>query len=277
MFIVLLIGLIITISMPLAVTQTASNITINANGSITGTENIQQKGNTYMLTANISGTIQVQKSNIIINGSGFTLDGKGTGGINLNNPQLYPTLIISNVTIENLFILNGGVGSSGGGNYTFYNDYISGTGACIMLISASYNNISFCTLNSTSNEAVGMMEGSSHNTITENNLVGGINVFLSVNETVDRNYWGDYLAKYPSAVEVDHSGIGNTPYVYYSAQNGETVSYQDSHPLMKPVEIPLTRSTIAEFPYATLIVLVVIAATAFLLLYHRSMPRSKKI
>ena len=53
--------------------QSVSNIVINPDGSVTGTNNIQQIENTYTLTSNISGNIQVQKSNIILNGSGLLL------------------------------------------------------------------------------------------------------------------------------------------------------------------------------------------------------------
>jgi len=270
------------IGIQIGVAQSVGNIIINADGSVTGTNSIQQSGNTYTLIANISGSIQVRRSDIVIDGSGYTFDGKGTGGIDLNDLQLYPTLSVSNVTIENLYIVNGGVGTNGGGNDTLYNDYISNSGPCIMLIEASYNNITYCNLNSTNDEAIGMMEGASYNTITENNIVGGVNMFLSTGETIDQNYWGDYLTKYPNATEVDHSGKGNTPYVYYKAQNiapngtKTPIIYQDNQPLMKPVTIPLTgsspESTIPEFSSIIVIALVlaVISGTAVILMNKKS-------
>jgi hypothetical protein len=46
--------------------QFLGSVYIAADGSIVGTNSIQQVGSTYTLTANISGTIQVQKNNIII-------------------------------------------------------------------------------------------------------------------------------------------------------------------------------------------------------------------
>lgn len=39
------------------------------------------------------------------------------------------------------------------------------------------------------------------------------------------NYWGNYLTKYPNAVEVDNSGVGNQPYII----NGNNT---DAYPLM---------------------------------------------
>jgi len=56
--------------------------------------------------------------------------------------------------------------------------------------------------------------------------------------TVDRNYWSDYLTKYSNATEIDSSGIGNTPYVFYS--HGAVGALQDNHPLMKPVSIRIS-------------------------------------
>jgi len=39
------------------------------------------------------------------------------------------------------------------------------------------------------------------------------------------NYWSDYSTRYPNAVEIDHSGLWNTPYVI-------DVSNKDNYPLM---------------------------------------------
>jgi parallel beta-helix repeat protein len=41
------------------------------------------------------------------------------------------------------------------------------------------------------------------------------------------NYWSDYLTRYPTATEIDNSGIWNTPYVINSNNT-------DRYPLMKP-------------------------------------------
>jgi hypothetical protein len=259
---------ILAVSIPLSIAQSIENIIIKSDGSVTGTNNIQQIGNKYTLTGNISGTIQVQKSNIIIDGAGHTI---GEGGIDLTNGVGEdPTRsTISNVTIENLYIVNGDIGTNGGGNYTFYNDYISNSrGAGIMLIGSDYNNITYCTISGSnvSEGAIGMVYQSNYNTITENNLSGGVQVWLSGYETVDRNYWSDYLTKYPDATEIDNSGIGDTPYVYSIVQNGsETIYYQDNHPLMKTVSI-----TVPEFPSWTVLpLLIVMVINVGLLNYFR--------
>jgi hypothetical protein len=265
LIIVLLLSLaILMVSIPLSMAQSVGNVIINADGSVTGTSSIQHTGNTYTLTGNISGTIQVQKSNIVIDGAGYALDEGGIDLTNGNGLGLNPTRpTISNVTIENLRIVNGGIGTSGGGNHTFYNDYISNYmgGACIMLIGTSYNNITYCTLNGSNSTigAIGMVDGANYNTITENNLAGGVEIWLGINETVDRNYWSDYLTKYPSATEGDSSGVGDTPYVFYTDQN----VHQDNHPLMKPVS-----NTIPEFPSWTVLPLLIMVVIGVGLLVH---------
>lgn len=215
---------------------------INADGSVTGTNSIQRSGDLYILTGNISGGIAVQKSNITIDGAGYTLQGNGGTGIDLTNnvTQVPSAREIWNVTIKNLGIMNFNfsVQTNGGGNDTFYDDYIANTtngiGGGIFFFGSSRSNITYCTISGTPAIA---MELSSHNTVTENNLSGGILLQLGGDETVDRNYWSDYLTKYPNATEIDSSGIGNTPYVFNSY--GPVVgTVQDNHPLLKPVAIP---------------------------------------
>ena len=62
--------------------------------------------------------------------------------------------------------------------------------------------------------------GSSNNLIYDNVFMSSgnlTNIFGSSSNRWDNgqigNYWGDYSTKYPGVVEVDNSGIGNTPYV----------------------------------------------------------------
>lgn len=83
-------------------------ILIMPDGSIRGTDKIQQQGNTYTFTANIDvylsnsfstliGGLIVGKDNIVIDGAGHTLKGNGTGaGINVRS--------MKDITIKNLKI-----------------------------------------------------------------------------------------------------------------------------------------------------------------------------
>jgi hypothetical protein len=221
----------------------STDIYITADGAVVGTNNIQHNGDLYVLTGNISAGIVVQKSNIILDGAGYTLEGYGGTGIDLtNNLTEYPSLYeIRNVTVENLRIMNFNfsINAHGSSGNTFYYDYVGNTtndvqSAILLYWNSGGNNITHCTISGT----VGI-ELSSDNIITENNLLGGILLQLAGNETVDRNYWSDYLTKYPNSNEIDSSGIGNTPYKIDIYTNGVvTGALQDNHPLVKPISIP---------------------------------------
>jgi hypothetical protein len=157
-----------------------------------------------------------------------------------------------------LYIESGSIGTNGGGNDTFYNDYIPSIqflGDCIN------NNITFCSVAAISFDYGG------NATMTENNISGNILVWLSFGGSADRNYWSDYLTKYPNATEIDNSGIGNQPYVYATVQNyTQTIYCQDNHPLMKPVAIPLMGSSsqinVLEFPSLLLVLILFMAVSA---------------
>lgn len=270
--VILLLSLsLVLVSIPVKA-QTASSIVINPDGSVTGAYSIEQVGNTYTLTANMSGTVHVERSNIVINGSGYWLNGNEEAGIELNDLNSYPTISVINVTIENLHITDcsNGILSNGGGNNTFYNDDFSNfeyNGFGIELMDCSYNNISYCTFDNESQ--ISMDYSANFNHVTECNLpsTNGILVWLSGSENVDKNYWSDYLTKYPNATEVDHSGVGNTTYVFSTVnENGKLLDvYEDNHPLMKPVTIPLMGSNlqtnVPEFPWMWAILMLLFAVS----------------
>jgi hypothetical protein len=221
----------------------SADVYITADGAVIGTNNIQRNGDLYVLTGNITGGIIVQKSNITIDGAGYTLEGHGNTGIDLtNNLTQYPSPYeIRNVTVENLGIMNFNysINAHGSSGNTFYYDYIASTtndtkSEILLYWNSGGNNITHCIIIGT----IGI-ELSNGNIITENNLLGGILLQQTGNETIDRNYWSDYLTRYANATEINSSGIGNTPYKIDKYTNGVvTGDLQDNHPLMKPVSIP---------------------------------------
>lgn len=222
---------------------TSSLININADGSIDPLNApIQRNGNVYTFNGDISGSIAIHKSNIVIDGAGYTLQGNGDTGIDLTNnvTEVPSSSEIWNVTVRNLKIMNFNfsIHTEGGGNHTFIYDYIAHTTSNvrggIFLWACSGNNITHCTI--IGEPAIYMHFGSSHNTITENNLSGDLSVMISGDETVDGNYWADYFAKYPNASEIDSTGVGNTPYVFGSSGLAGGV-LQDNHPLINPIAI----------------------------------------
>jgi hypothetical protein len=132
--------------------QFLGTVYIASDGSVVGTNTIQRNRNIYTLTGNISGGIQVQKSNIVIDGAGYTVQGNGAErGLDLSNGvgEDPSRSIISNVTLKNLRIVGFGFGveTNGGGNHTLYSNYIADCSeACINLGACSYNNITYCTI-----------------------------------------------------------------------------------------------------------------------------------
>ena len=127
---VLLFSALIVIQFTKSVTaQAYSTITIKPDGSIEGTDKIQRSDNIYTFIGNVSGSILVKKSNIVVDGAGFTLHGNGTTGIDASNEvEAHPSeREIWNVTVKNLRITNCHIGISCtfGGNHTFYGDYLS--------------------------------------------------------------------------------------------------------------------------------------------------------
>jgi hypothetical protein len=237
----------------LAFAQTSAIIIIKDDGSIEGTNQIQRNANIYTLTGKISGTIQVKKSNIVIDGAGFTLQGNNGTGIAISSEATeHPSdLDIWNVTVKNLRITNCHIGiqCNFGGNHTFYGNYISndfvtqnGTGIMswdnlgIALWGSSGNNITHCTIGGS--PAIYMHFAVGNNFVIETNIVFGADLRISGIETFDGNYWSDYSTRYPNASEVDSSGVWNMPYVFADSSNFENRKFQDSHPLVSPIAIP---------------------------------------
>jgi len=235
----LLFSLTVIQAVEMATAQNANSITINPDGSVTGTNSIQVNGATYSLASNISGSILVQKSNIVIDGNGFAILGNGTNrGIDLSNGRGQdPTRPqISNVTVKNLKMsyFYYAIDCMNTKNNTFIGNYLEN---CLdgFWMGGGANNL--LVNNTLDNASVAINYGGT-NTIINNNFVNSwLNIWLSSQPVVDKNYWSDYLTRYPYAVEIDSSGIGNTPYVYATGENQNgTINYEDSHPLMKPIE-----------------------------------------
>ena len=246
-------------SRTLAIAQPSETILIKDDGSIEGTNQIQRNGNIYTLTGNISGNLQVRKGNIVIDGAGFTLNGNNGTGIAISSEATeHPSeLDILNVTVRNLRITNfkWGIKCDFGGNHTFYGNYISndfitqnrtgnfsGDSLGILFWGSSGNNITHCTIGGS--PAIYMHFAVSGNTVTENNIVFGAHLALSGDETFDRNYWSDYLTRYPNASEVDSSGVWDMPYAFADSIGFENRVFSDNHPLMEPIAIPNSSSSL---------------------------------
>jgi parallel beta-helix repeat protein len=69
---------------------------IQADGAVSGTDKIQQNGNVYTFTGNVTGSLTVERDNVVVDGAGYTLEG-GNRGIVIANRQ--------NVTVKNAVVL----------------------------------------------------------------------------------------------------------------------------------------------------------------------------
>jgi len=204
--------------------QEMNHIVIKPDGSISPSTNpIQQNENIYTLTGNIYGSIEVQKSNVVIDGANYTLQGNGQlGYYGVDLVSSVPP-ITQNVIVKNLRIIDfqtAGIMTVGNCSHIIYGNYLENAPIKVIgcINSWGSNVIQFNTRKDT---MISIHYGSSTNTVTNNNMYNAGIVVESAQAVVDRNYWADYLTKYPNAKQVASLGIWDTPYV-----NGST----DYHP-----------------------------------------------
>lgn len=198
--------------------QTLENIFINPDGSVTRTSNIQRNGNNYTLTSNILGSIQVQKSNVIIDGAGYTIQGSGTGtGFDLSNGSGGDPsrASINNVTIMNTQIVNftAGIYSTNSKDNIFTQNYIANCDSGILVMGGENYLITANTFENNANAiSIDYSKGTA-STITKNNLLNNdIIVWMSTKPVIELNYYSNYTAKYPAAKEIGDTGVWDTPY-----------------------------------------------------------------
>ena len=240
--------------------QFVEDIFIRADGSVEGTDKIQRDGNVYTLTGNISGGIQVQKSYVVIDGAGNAVEGDGEYriGVDLSNGvgQNPSHATISNVTVKNLKIVNCYYALSNENTYnnTFIGNYISECDTGFWITGSGNNTLIHNTIkNCTTGISINYDSGG--NVIVENNIMSSVSVWLSPDPLVDRNYWSDYLERYPNAKEIDNSGIWDTSY--------DRETFIDNHPLVEPV------SVIPEFSSPLFALPIMVAVSIGLLFYFK--------
>ena len=160
--ILLLLLVLLLVSFPqIGIVKAESTIYIRADGSVEGTDKIQQEGNVYTFTSNIYDSIVVERDNIVVDGAGYTLEG---APIWLENRR--------NVTIKNMQITHSGEG-------------IRLMGKC------ENNTIIGNNITDIDGNAIWVTFGASDNTISGNNITGnhvGIFVYMSSGTIISENY-----------------------------------------------------------------------------------------
>jgi parallel beta-helix repeat protein len=215
-------------------------IIINADGSVSGsTGNFSTPDNsTYTFTGNITGSILVQRNNIVIDGAGYTLQGEG--GINEFGIHL---IGITNVTIRNTQIVNFASGvylhAYSSNNTVTQNTFVDNKVGVELAVS-SYNTISENVMTDNGNgiwldtaisydtgshynsiignnitlcfwDAIGLANESSNNTIIGNNAVNnqyGITISSSCSDNIVRGNFID-MTEYGWGVNLEYQSNQN--------------------------------------------------------------------
>ena len=220
----------------------AETIYINADGSITpSTAPIYTADNvTYAFTGNISypayNGIIVERSNTMIDGNGYTVQGNQSGcGLSLTD--------ISNVTVQNASVQGFGEGMqllSGSNNNTICGNNVTANSAYgIYLYGSSYNTISGNNVTANDEGDGIVFSYSSFNTVSENDATAnsygdGIYLYSSSNNAVSGNnatadYCGIYLSDSSNNTVNDNTATAdyNPIYLFGSVDNnvsGNTVA-----------------------------------------------------
>ncbi|MGB9915654.1 MAG: PQQ-binding-like beta-propeller repeat protein [Candidatus Bathyarchaeales archaeon] len=164
-------------------------ITIKSDGSIDpATAPIQRSGNTYTLTANISGyTIVIERDYVVFDGAGYTITGNGSSiGIFLRNTQ--------GVTIRNIRVVNFDCGIE-----VFSEFFVSGTSIDNMFLD-----------NIVEGNTVGIRLGNSYNNMLRNNSM----------RNNKRNLW--VASSYINDIDASNT-VNGKPVIYWANQTGRTV------------------------------------------------------
>ncbi len=226
-----------------------STITIQNDGSVNpSSAPIQRSGNTYTLTANITG-IEIACNNIILDGAGYTTQGQIFINSNYATVKNFNVVNVGSVAvrvdgshnvIENSHFDHNGAGMSikGGYNTIVRNNVTSGLYPIIYI--NSNNNLI------TQNLMYGIHIEGSNNIITENTIyliemLSSNNTFYKNNFYVHNgfasagsnafdyngtgNFWSDY-----NGTDANGDGIGDTTY-------NSRPKINDLYPLMKPYNV----------------------------------------
>ena len=168
----------------------SSTIHIRINGLVEGTDKITSADNTtYTLIDNINCSIVVERSNIIIDGNGYTLNGSSlnvTLGFNLTS--------VNNVTIRNINIdsfTTAGIFLFQSSTNLIYGNNITNNYNGIWLDSSVNNTISENSISENNWYGVYLGNFSHHNNVSGNELKANsqhaINIDLSSNNNIIRN------------------------------------------------------------------------------------------
>lgn len=164
--------------------EASGTVYIRADGSVEGTDKIQQDGNLYTFTDNVYEPLVVERDNIVIDGTGHSIEGQYTSpaqspeGIGILVDR-HSNVTISNVTIQN-FLYGICINSSSNSRITKSN--ITKNSKGIIIEHSSDNRIRESQITNNIDVGVYVFEASDTNiggSIIENNINDGISLVLS--------------------------------------------------------------------------------------------------
>jgi parallel beta-helix repeat protein len=286
------------------VVKAESTIYIRANGSVEGTDKIQRMVDIYTFTADIYGSIVVERDNVVLNGAGYTLQGDGSkNGITLND--------VSNTTIKSLKLssFNIGIvvmGSDGNKilentitnnsrgldftaseNNTVSKNYIANNQDGVALENM-YNNVFDNVITDNSNVGI-FLNGAGYNSIIGNNITKnsrGILVHVCYNNVIYHNnfvnnvihvetdgstdIWdngeeGNYWDNY-TGLDSDEDGVGDIPYIIDE-------NNRDNYPRVEPIMISEPEPFPTTLLIASAMVALVVVCVGVLLFFIKFKKR----
>ncbi len=182
--------------------QSVDNIKINKDGSVTpSTAPINRTGNLYTLNSDIFGSIIIEKSSIVLDGSGHSINASSSFAAIASkpNPPLFGEYLLD-ITIRNFVIVQAG----------YIGIFIQDTNNSII-----YNN-------TISNVEIGIQVDiyGSDNTVIGNNLtnISGVGIWIwTSNNTISANslmncgsgiYFSDWAGNTVRANHIENNGVG---------------------------------------------------------------------
>jgi parallel beta-helix repeat protein len=198
LILILSVSLFYGLSIHSAEADATATIYIRADGSIEGTDKINRDVEIYTLTGNIPSGIRVQKSYIIVDGAGYTLQGDGEihGPTDIRGMGL-EIVECKNVTIENLKIkeFTRGIRLTDSSDCLIYQNILANNSIGIEMgyVDESYSNNNTVSGNliKENNAGIRLIYGSS-NTMSENNITAndeGISIWGTSGNNIVRNFW----------------------------------------------------------------------------------------
>ena len=178
---VLLLFLSITlVSFPqIEMVNAEGTIYIRSDGSVEGTDKIQQDGNVYTFTDDIFDPIVVQRDDIVVDGAGYLLQGIG-GGMGIHGITGVSIDDRSNVTVKNIQMKNFfySIQLRNSSNNTIHGNKIIENHFGIDVSDSSFNIISGNTL--TSNNASINIYHSEYNVVSGNTITNNNDYTISI-------------------------------------------------------------------------------------------------